>query len=264
MTNCRTYGNAPYQVVVIHGGPGAPGSCAGICRGLAESAGVLEILQSKNSSDALIKEMLAVMDAYQLRETVLIGHSWGAWLSFLFAGQHPERVRKLILVGSGLFDEAYYPQLIAARGVTAMPAEQAADVRAAGLSTSEDEYSPDNYCLLPNLPNDLIAFHQEQFDALMAEIMPMRASGRLLRYANGIRCPVIAIHGRNDPHVLEGVKVPLENHLPDFTMHVLDKCGHEPWKEYYAKNMFFNILINACKTNEKKAVNGRYIGECHP
>jgi len=264
MTNCRAYGSAPYQVVVIHGGPGAPGSAAGICRGLAGTCGVLEILQSKNSIDALIEEMLAVMDTYQLREIVLIGHSWGAWLSFLFAAQYPERVRKLILVGSGLFDEAYYPQLIAARSVTAMPAEQAADVRAAGLSASEDKYNPNNYCLLPNLPNDLIAFHQKQFDALMGEIIPMRASGELLGYADNICCPVIGIHGRNDPHVVDGVRKPLASRLPNFTMHVLDKCGHEPWNEYYARDMFFKILINACKTNEKEAVNGRYIGRCHP
>ena len=43
-------------------------------------------------------------------------------------------------------------------------------------------------------------------------------------------------------NIVDGVKIPLENRLSDFTMYVLHKCGHEPWKEYYAKDKFFEIL----------------------
>ncbi len=31
MINCREYGIAPYKAIVVHSGPGAPGSAAGIC-----------------------------------------------------------------------------------------------------------------------------------------------------------------------------------------------------------------------------------------
>jgi hypothetical protein len=27
-------------------------------------------------------------------------------------------------------------------------------------------------------------------------------------------------------------------------MYLIDKCGHDPWKEYYAKDEFFTILKN--------------------
>ncbi len=123
-----------------------------------------------------------------------------------------------------------------------MPPLQKADIQAAHLYSSDMEYNPDNYCLLPDLPDDMIAFNEVQFNSLMAEIIPMRDSGELLNCSEKIRCPVVAVHGKNDPHIVDGVKIPLESRLSDFKMYILEKCGHEPWKEYYAKDKFFEIL----------------------
>ncbi len=239
---CRAYGNEPYKVIVVHGGPGAIGSCAGICKGLSDKFGVLEILQSKNSIQELVDEMIDVIKSYGLKQVVLVGHSWGAWLSFIFASLHPEHVGKLILVGSGLFDVKYYPQLVEANTVKIMPEEQKRDMQFANLLSENMEYNPYSYCLLPNISDDVISFNEEQCKALMGEIMPIRDSGELLNYSEKINCPVVAIHGKNDPHIVDGIKIPLENHLSNFKMHVLEKCGHEPWKEHYAKEKFFDVL----------------------
>lgn len=242
MENCREYGSAPYKAIVVHGGPGAIGSCAGICRGLADEFGVLEILQSKNSIKELTEEMLDIINRYKLKNIAFIGHSWGAWLSYIFASTYPEYVSKLLLIGSGLFDSKYYPQLLAAVREKTMPDEQEKDIRDAGLYAPGMEYSPYSYCLLPDLPEDMIAFNEAQHNSLMGEIMPMRDSGELLNCSTNIKCPVVAVHGRNDPHAVDGIRIPLESRLSDFKMYVLEKCGHEPWKEYYAKEKFFEIL----------------------
>lgn len=53
----------------------------------------------------LVEEIKDIIDHYGLGQTVLIGHSWGAWLSFIFAATYPELIEKLILVGSGRFEE---------------------------------------------------------------------------------------------------------------------------------------------------------------
>jgi len=242
MTNCREYGNAPYKVIVVHGGPGVPGYCAGICRELSDEFGILEILQSKNSIKELIEEMLDIIISHDCEKVVLIGHSWGSWLSFIFTSMYPEYVEKLILVGSGLFDSAYYSQFVEAANAKIMPSEQKEDIKASNQYSQNMEYNPYNYCLLPNIPKDMIAFNEEQHKTLMDEIMPMRDSGELLDYSDGIECPVIAVHGKNDPHIIDGIKIPLENRLSNFKMYVLEKCGHEPWNEYYAKDKFFEIL----------------------
>jgi pimeloyl-ACP methyl ester carboxylesterase len=41
---------------------------------------------------------------------VLIGFSWGAWLSYIVAARYPALIRKLLLVASGPFDERYVPR----------------------------------------------------------------------------------------------------------------------------------------------------------
>ena len=53
----RTYGPSPCRAAVLHGGPGAIGSAAGLARGLAESCGVLEPLQSKYSVTEQVEEL---------------------------------------------------------------------------------------------------------------------------------------------------------------------------------------------------------------
>lgn len=242
MINCREYGSKPYRIIVVHGGPGAAGSAAGICKGISDEFGVVEIFQTKNSIQELVDEMLEVIQRYKLEQIVLIGHSWGAWLSFIFASAYPKYVSKLILVGSGLFDSKFYPRLLAATKVKNMPNKQKKDVQYASLYSENMKYDPYNYCLLPNVSEDMIGFDEEQYTLLMDEIMPIRDSGELLKLSKKIKCPVVAVHGKNDPHVVDGIKIPLENCLSDFKMYVLEKCGHEPWKEYYAKDRFFEII----------------------
>lgn len=248
MKHCREYGRLPFRAIVVHGGPGAPGCCAGICRGLADDFGIIEYLQTKNSINELVEELRGVILHYQLEQAILIGHSWGAWLSYIFAARYPQYVSKLILVGCGPFDASYFPQLVEARKVNIMPKEQEEDIRAANLYTEGMEYDPDHYCLLPDIKEDMIAFNEEQFQSLMDEIVPMRAGGELLKLSKDIACPVVAIHGKNDPHPWEGVKKPLEDRLKDFKMILMDKCGHDPWKEYYARDKFFAILKSAMES----------------
>ena len=45
----RLYGNAPYKIVLVHGGPGAIGSLKGFASELNElsQTGVIEAIQSK-------------------------------------------------------------------------------------------------------------------------------------------------------------------------------------------------------------------------
>ena len=46
---------------------------------------------------------------------ILAGHSWGAWLAFIFAANHPGLAEKLILIGAGSFDPQYNANLMKIR-----------------------------------------------------------------------------------------------------------------------------------------------------
>ncbi len=60
MKNLRTYGNPPFSVAVLHGGPEAPGQMAPIARELSSKWGVLEPLQTATSLEGQIKEMHSI------------------------------------------------------------------------------------------------------------------------------------------------------------------------------------------------------------
>jgi len=47
------------------------------------------------------RDILSVMDDLNLERPVLMGHSLGAFISLVFAAQHPQRVDRLILVDGG-------------------------------------------------------------------------------------------------------------------------------------------------------------------
>ena len=100
----------------------------------------------------------------------------------------------------------------------------------------------DHFCPLEEPHYDMRRFNAAQHFALMEEFTPLRQSGRLLTCAAKIRCPVVAIHGREDPHPWQGVAQPLQNRLAHFNMVVLEQCGHEPWREKYAKDQFYKIM----------------------
>jgi len=76
----------------------------------------------------------------------------------------------------------------------------------------------------------------------------LRDNGGFLKMAEGIRCPVVAIHGDYDTHLVEGVKTPLSRVLKDFRFILLEKCGHFPWLERYAREEFFRVLREEIKS----------------
>lgn len=64
----------------------------------------------------------------------------------------------------------------------------------------------------------------------------------MLARALRVACPVVALHGDYGSHPVEGIRAPLEGKLPTFRITVLPRCGHDPWKETYAWEAFFDLL----------------------
>ena len=97
----RRYGTPPYQLAVLHGGPGAPGYVAPVAARLGRRRGIVEPLQLAPSVAGQLDELEALLADGEARYPLtLVGHSWGAVLGYLFAAHHPDAVRRLILVAS--------------------------------------------------------------------------------------------------------------------------------------------------------------------
>lgn len=115
MNNFRIYGNPPFNIAVIHGGPGAPGEMAPVARELSLNMGVLEPLQTADSIDGQLAELKKILEKHGNPPMILVGFSWGAWLSYIFAARYSLLVKKLILIGSGPFEEKYAAKIMATR-----------------------------------------------------------------------------------------------------------------------------------------------------
>ena len=115
MNDVRKYGMTPFTLTVVHGGPGAPGEMAPVARELSTSTGVLEPLQSATSVDGQVCELKNVIEKNGNRPIILLGWSWGAWLSYIFTARYPSYVKKLILVSSGPFEDNYARDILTIR-----------------------------------------------------------------------------------------------------------------------------------------------------
>ncbi|HYV60996.1 MAG TPA: alpha/beta hydrolase [Acidimicrobiia bacterium] len=103
----RTHAGRNGPVVVVHGGPGAPGSAAGLAAALTPEFAVWEPLQRRSGDVELtVDRHVADLRAVAPDSASIVGHSWGAMLGLSYAARHPTAVRALALVGCGTYDDA--------------------------------------------------------------------------------------------------------------------------------------------------------------
>jgi pimeloyl-ACP methyl ester carboxylesterase len=256
MENFRVYGNAPYRIVVLHGGPGAPGEMAPVARELSRERGVLEPLQTKDTLEGQVAELQETLESLVNPPVTLIGWSWGAWLGYITAARHPALVAKLILVGSPPFEARYAAQIEETR-MSRLSEEERREAdrtlkRLADISGQSHQTAlarlgrifsrTDTFRPLP-VPDETIQLQFTIYRAVWRTAAEMRRNGELLELGKKIRCPVVAIHGDYDPHPAEGVQKPLESVLADFRFLLLPKCGHAPWREKDARTKFYTALL---------------------
>jgi pimeloyl-ACP methyl ester carboxylesterase len=262
MINHRKYGSPPFKIAVIHGGPGAPGYMAPVARELSKNFGILEPLQTMDSIERQVEELYDILNEHVQQPVTLIGHSWGGFLSIIFASKYPQLIYKLILLSSGPFEDKYVAQIKETRmqRLTVKERETIQSLenelksqtgrnskklleRLGSLSSRADSYEP-----LPS-KSEVIEYQPDVHIQVWNEAKEMRKDGKFIEMIRKICCPVIAIHGDYDPHPFEGVKEPFSKYIKDFRFILLEKCGHYPWLEKYAKDKFYEVLQKLLQEN---------------
>ena len=260
MHSFRTYGRSPYTITVIHGGPGAPGEMAPLAQALSPHYGVLEPLQTASSLDMQVQELKEVLRRQAKLPVTLIGHSWGAMLSYIFTALNPEYVKKLILVGSGVFDADYAGEITGTR-LNRLSDEERGTLQALQkelddpLTTDKDAIFRqcgdlfsrcDTFDLIPHA-SEVLACQYEIYKSVWSDVEKIRRWENLMSFGRHITCPVVAIHGDYDPHPADGINIPLSHVLHDFRFILLKHCGHCPWIERQAQERFYEILAEELK-----------------
>lgn len=254
MIGAREYGTSGPLVVVLHGGPGAPGSAAPLARGLADTFRVLEPLQRASGE----RPLTVARHVADLRELLsrrggrpaLVGHSWGAMLALVYAAAYPSDVAALALVGCGTFDRKARDRLIATRE------ERMDDALRRDLARLAEEI-PDPDAMLQATANLLLPV--DSYEPLATELELDACDARahhetwedMVRLQNEgvypaafavIDVPVLMLHGADDPHPGPLIRASLAPHIPRLEYRELERCGHYPWLEKAARDEFFSAL----------------------
>ncbi len=126
-------------------------------------------------------DMAVLLEQLGYRQVDVIGYSLGGGVAFRLAVQHPELVRRLVLVSAGFSQDGFYPEMIALQA------------QMSGARTDEMKATPlyESYAA--------IAPHPEDFPRLLDRM------GELMRQpydyaddAKGLRMPVMLVYGDSD------------------------------------------------------------------
>ena len=256
----RDHRGAGPIVVVLHGGPGAPGSAAGLARALAGEFHVLEPLQRRSGTvPVTVEQHVADLAAVAPDVATLVGWSWGAMLALSFAARRPERVRAIALVGCGTYDEtsrARYRRVMDARlgpdGRLRM--RQLEDA----LGRERDAAARDLLLMaVGELAAEAQAWDRVAGDEGAADAPPADAGGQRETWQDAlrlqregiepaafarIRVPVLMLHGNQDPHPGPMTRDVLRRFMPQLEYLGCEACGHEPWREREARGPFLVAL----------------------
>lgn len=255
MVKLRKYGRPPFSIAVIHGGPGALGGMAPVANRLAVDFGVLEPIQTADSLKGQLQELHDILAENAELPVALLGYSWGAFLSFVFAARYPTMVKKLILISSGPFEQQYSEKIMDTRLQRLREDQQSEVMRL--ISELNDPHLEDKDTTFEQIGRllaradayNIVTTEEEKlkcqyhiYQTVWNEADNLRKSGELLNLGHQIKCPVVSLHGDYDPHPAEGVKKPLMSVLTQFKFILLEKCGHTPWEEIEAQDKFYSIL----------------------
>jgi len=255
----RAYGKAGPWVVLLHGGPGAPGHMAPVARGLEDSFRVLEPFQRGSGGEPLtVARHVADLHGIvaPLDRPALVGSSWGAMLALAYAAAHPESAGPLVLVGCGTFDLA-----ARARFKETIDERMDENLRRRMETLERDIPDPDRrlaaygdlltplYSVDP-LPGDLgfedcdARAHEETWN----DMLRLQADGTYPAAFAAIASPVLMLHGAFDPHPGRMIRASLEPHVRRLEYVEWERCGHYPWVERTAREEFFETLRSRLRT----------------
>lgn len=255
----RLHGKPPYKTILIHGGPGAIGSleiCADRLSRLS-GEGVVEALQSKYSVAELTEELYGQIRENCAGKVTLIGHSWGAWLAAFFAAAYPLLCENVVLVGCPPLQDQYVKAINSRRMQNLSQAEREIFRRLSENRASDEDMGKipqileksDNYCLeYSEIPENLMA-DGRMHNCIWSEAAALRTNGDLLAAFQKIQSRLYLIQGAFDPHPAEGVIRPLKENEISCETYILEKCGHSPFQEKYAKEVFYRALIGICESH---------------
>lgn len=180
-----------------------------------------------------VQQAIDLLDALQIAQTDLVGNSFGGALALALAIKHPQRVRRLVLMGSVGVPFAITPGLDAVWGYTPSLENMRAllDIFAFDRGLVNDELAALRYqaSIRPGFQESFAAMfpapRQRWVDAMVSPEAAIRA----------LPHPTLVVHGREDAVIPLSNSLTLAQWIRHAQLHVFGECGHWTQIEHAAR-----------------------------
>ena len=182
----------------------------------------------------------AFLDALGIRKTAIVGNSLGGRIALQMATDHPDRISRMVLMGSP--------------GVGMTPTEGLAALRAYEPSHDAMRHLLKNFFAVnPDLiTEELVTIRYEAsiadgaWEAYRSMFFdPKHKGSELAITADEVRAiatPTLLIHGREDKVVPLAVSVNMLDLMPNADLHVFSRCGH--WTQIERADEFSALVAD--------------------
>ncbi len=187
-----------------------------------------------------VAHLLAFLDAMEVEQADLVGNSFGGGLSLAFSLRHPERVRRLVLMGT---PAGHFTMTKGLKGPRAFEPtrEWVADMLRTfpfDKTVVTDEMIDERFATMQR-PDERAAFKK---------LMPKDEGEEKERIVRGvpedrlatIDKPALVVHGREDRVIPLEIGLRMLEHMPRAEMHVFGRCGH--WVQLERPDAFHALV----------------------
>jgi pimeloyl-ACP methyl ester carboxylesterase len=243
-------------VIVLHGGPGAPGSAEELAVGLSDMFRVVEPWQRGSGGLDPLTVATHIADLHEIVLNVrddpspaLVGESWGAMLALAYAAEYPHDTGPIVLVGCGTFDKQAQAHVVKTREdrIAQYLAKHPEYVEDLNLDLNERIMKwhdmTDTYKAISSTPRnqDLqidVKAHTETWN----DMLRCQENGKFPESFFRILSPVMMLHGSYDPHPGKMIRDSLKKYIPQLEYREFERCGHQPSIEQFAREEFFSEM----------------------
>jgi 2-hydroxymuconate-semialdehyde hydrolase len=190
-----------------------------------------------------VQQTIDLFDALKIEKAHLVGNSFGGALALSMAIKYPDRVNKLVLMGSMGISFPITYGLDRVWGYTPSPAnmEELLELFTYDHSFATKELIRTRY------ESSMQPGFQESFSSMFPAPRQQGVEGMAgnANYIRGIQHETLIVHGREDR------VIPLENSyrllqmIDNAQLHVFGKCGH--WTQIEHTEEFADLLLNFFK-----------------
>lgn len=183
--------------------------------------------------DEWVKHAIGVLDALNIERTDLVGNSFGGALALALAIRHPQRIRRLVLMGASGIDFELTPGLDAVWGYTPSVENmrKLLDIFAYNQQLATDDLAKLRYeaSIRPGVQEA----YAQMFPAPRQRCIEAQANAEAdLR---NIQHETLVVHGREDAVIPVSNSIRLSQLIPRAQLHIYPQCGHWTQIEHAAR-----------------------------